>query len=239
MAGDGVEVDAKIRDIHRHVHRALRAVHQHRHVPRTGLDRLHVDDGPEDVGALRHRDQLGPLGHGREHLIRRDRPVRVGIDPNEPDPLPFAQEMPRDDVGVMLGHGQDDLVALDHARRGPAIGDHVDALGRAGVEHDLILGRRVQKAGDDAAHRFVFLGGEVRKIVQTAMDVGVFLGIAARHRVDHHLRLLGRSPVVEIGQRLAVHLTREDREIRADLVHIIHYQVLPRSWPRRPRGSLG
>jgi hypothetical protein len=34
-----------------------------------------------------------------------------------------------------------------------------------------------EEARDDAAHRLVFLGGEVREEVQPAMHVGVFLGI--------------------------------------------------------------
>jgi hypothetical protein len=60
--------------------------------------------------------------------------------------------------------------------------------------------------------------------VQPAVDVGVFHRIGLRHRVDHDLRLLRRGAVVEIDERLAVHLAREDREVLADLVHVVGHE---------------
>ena len=52
--------------------------------------------------------------------------------------------------------------------------------------------------------------------MQAPVDIGVFVGIGPRHRIDHHLRFLRRGPIVEVDQRLAVHLAGKDREIGAD-----------------------
>jgi hypothetical protein len=57
--------------------------------------------------------------------------------------------------------------------------------------------------------------------MQAAMDVGIFAGIGMADGVDHHLRLLCRGAIVEIDQRLAVHLLRQDREIPADRFDVV------------------
>ena len=61
------------------------------------------------------------------------------------------------------------------------------------------------------------------RVVQAAVDVGVFLGIGPRHRVDHRLRLLRRGAVVEIDQRPPVHLAREDRKVAAHRLDVVHH----------------
>ena len=48
------------------------------------------------------------------------------------------------------------------------------------------------------------------------MYIGVFVLIGVDHALDHLPGLLGRGGIVEIDQRLAVDLRREDREIGPD-----------------------
>src|SRR5680860_454435 len=55
------------------------------------------------------------------------------------------------------------------------------------------------------------------------MNVSIFMRIGGIYRIDHHLRLLSGGAVVEIDQRLAVHLAREDREITAKIFDIEHH----------------
>src|SRR5690606_7377124 len=57
--------------------------------------------------------------------------------------------------------------------------------------------------------------------VQPAMHIGVFVAVGVRYGIDDGLRLLRRSAVVEIDQRLAVDLTRQDREIATDRLDIV------------------
>ena len=49
----------------------------------------------------------------------------------------LANELPRDDVGVVLHPGEHDLVARPEVGAAPALGDEVDALGAAAREDHL------------------------------------------------------------------------------------------------------
>ena len=53
------------------------------------------------------------------------------------------------------------------------------------------------------------------------MHVGVLLVVGALDGVEHRARLLRRGAVVEIDQRLAVDLARQDREIGADRLNVV------------------
>ena len=55
--------------------------------------------------------------------------------------------------------------------------------------------------------------GALAEQVHAAVDVGVVLRVEARDRVDDRLRLLRGRRVVEIDERLAVHLLLQDREV--------------------------
>jgi hypothetical protein len=166
--------------------------------------------------------QLGARPDRVDHTLRIEIAIAVDVYPLQNGTLPFTQEVPRHDVRVMLHDGQHDLVARLEPRHRPRIGDHVDALGRARIHHDAALVRGVQELRNRAAHGFVFLGREVRQVMQPAMDVGIFLRIGAGHGIDDHLRLLRRCPVVEIDKRLAVYLPRQDRKIGTNLLYIKH-----------------
>src|SRR5262249_6220611 len=72
---------------------------------------------------------------------------------------------------------------------------------------------------EERAHRFArtligFRRGVGEK-VQTAVHVGVFFRVGLLNTVEHGLRLLRRSSIVEVDKRLAVNLTRESGEVRA------------------------
>ena len=52
------------------------------------------------------------------------------------------------------------------------------------------------------------------------MHIGVVVLVVVPERIDHRPRLLRRRGVIEIDQRLAVHLLVEDREVLADRIPI-------------------
>ena len=89
-------------------------------------------------------------------------------------------------------------------------------VGRAAHEDDLAGAGGVQEPLELAARILERLGRALAQQVDAAVDVGVFLGVAPDHRVDHGLRLLRRRRVVEINERLAMDLLGEDREVLAD-----------------------
>ena len=80
----------------------------------------------------------------------------------------------------------------------------------------------VQEPLCDAAHGFVFFGGQIGQKMQATVHVGVFFGVATVHRVDHHLRFLRRGAIIQIDQGLAVDFARQDREVCADFLDVVH-----------------
>ncbi len=75
--------------------------------------------------------------------------------------------------------------------------------------------------------------------MQPAVDVGVFLRIGLLDAVEDGARLLRGGRIVEIDQRLAIDLLRQDREIRPRLLDVVcavgRHQTLSASMPSRWR----
>ena len=120
--------------------------------------------------------------------------------------LPFAQKMPRHDVGMVLHDREHDLVARLDALAPERIGDEVDGLGRVAGEDDLFLAPGIEERRYFFARALVSLGRLVGEVVQAAVHVGVLRGVGLLKPVENRLRLLRRRSVVEIDQRLAVDL---------------------------------
>ena len=154
-------------------------------------------------------------------LVHQEVAVVVDRRPLEHRALAFPQEVPRDDVGVVLHDRQDDLVALLQPLAAEGVGDQVDRLGGIAGEDDLFGAAGIEEAAHLFARALVGLGRRIGEIVQAAVHVGVFVGVGVLDAVEHRLRLLRRGGVVEIDKRLAVDLHAEDREILADAVDVI------------------
>src|SRR5262249_41750130 len=122
-----------------------------------------------------------------------------------------AEELPRDDVRVVLEPGDDDLVARADVPPAVALRDQVDRLRRAAQEDDLAWGRGVQEAAHLLARGLVGIGGPPGERVRRAVDVRVLVLVEMLQTIDDRLGLLGRRAVVEPDQRAAVHLLLEDR----------------------------
>ena len=73
------------------------------------------------------------------------------------------------------------------------------------------------KARDTVARRFVTLRRLLGQTMYAAVDIGVQLPMQVIDRIDHATRLLRRSSAIEVDQRAAVHLGREQRKIRTYL----------------------
>ena len=165
--------------------------------------------------------QTGARTDGLQHRLRVQIAIGIHIHPFQHHALAFAQEMPGHDVGVVLHDRQHNLVPRLQARRSPAIGHQIDAFGRARGEDNLVFRTGVQEARDLAAHRLVLVGRQIGKVMQAPVNVCIFHRIGLGDRIDHAARLLRGGPVVQIDQRGAVHLAREDGKILADQVNII------------------
>ena len=121
----------------------------------------------------------------------------------------------------------------------PRVGDEVEGLGRVADEDHLApVGAEVGR--DRRAGVLVERRSPPRRACDAAVDVGVVLAPVAIQRLDHRERLLCGGAVVEVGERLAVDLPSEDRELGADLLDGPRQgggacrRRLHRELPRRP-----
>ena len=219
VPGEDVEVGADRLDVDRHVGHGLGAVHEDECAGLVGhpghfRDRI---DGPERVADVGERDELRlELQEDLEDIEAEDAVVG-DRDELEVGVLLLDQELPRDEVRVVLHLGQDDDVAAIDVLATPRIRDEVDRLGRVAGEHDLVRVRGVDEPGDAGAGRFIGRRGPLADLVDPAVDVRVVLAVVGIHGVNHGLRLLARGRRVEIDERLSVRGRRaEDRELRTD-----------------------
>jgi hypothetical protein len=56
--------------------------------------------------------------------------------------------------------------------------------------------------------------------METAMHVGVVMLVVVPERFDHGPRLLRGGGVIEINQRMSMHLLLQDREVRSDPIPV-------------------
>ena len=141
MPSDRIEVTADILHVDRHMDRRLRSVHQNRNTARVSLlgDGFHIDHRAQHIRHLgdSHQLCLGPNGGNDSLGIQIT--VDIHIHPSQLHAQSLAQEMPGDNISVMLHNRQYDLIARLKARHCPAIGHQIDAFGSARVEDDMLL----------------------------------------------------------------------------------------------------
>ncbi|ENN89137.1 hypothetical protein RHSP_61761 [Rhizobium freirei PRF 81] len=223
VTGHDVPVAIDILHVDRHMHRTLRAIDQDGNAAlmRDAADVLHRNNGSERIRHMGDGDELGPLRQALLEILDMERALVVDGHPDELGTLPLADEVPGDDVGVMLHDRDDNLVALAKLRHAPAVGDRVDRFRRVLGKDDIVHRRSIQEAAHLFASRFIGFRGSIGQEVQAAMHIRIFAGIGMRNGIDDDLRLLRGCAVVEIDQRLAVHHFRQDREIPANGFDII------------------
>jgi hypothetical protein len=125
----------------------------------------------------------------------------------------FTNQLPGDDVGVVLQVCDEDLVARMQARAAKALGDQIDRFGSAAGQNDLSAGMRVYEITDLVAGTFVRLGCTMAKRVDAAMDVGVVLALIPGDGVDHCAWLLRGRGAVEVHQGLPMNGLVQRRKV--------------------------
>ena len=140
MRAKGKEVGSQVGHIDRHVRQRLRAVDDQIaavlvHELAEVLDRV-LD--AQDVRDLTHCQDLGLGAHLGQNLLGRELAGLSGVEVDELGAGRAADLLPRNQVGVVLHDGDDDLVTgLEHCGR-KALGDQVERLARVAGEDDLV-----------------------------------------------------------------------------------------------------
>ena len=201
-------------------------------ISRTGLI---VPERVRDVG---ERDELRlEAEQDLEDVLAQDAVVG-DRDELEVAVLLLGEDLPRDEVRVVLHLGEHDRVAAADVVAAPRVRDEVDRLGRVAGEDDLVAVGGVDEPGHRGARRLVGRRRALADLVDPAVDVRGVLVVVAVERVDDRLRLLARRRGVEEDERLAVGLGLEDREVAPDDLRIELAVLDPAAELGRARGQL-
>ena len=156
----------------------------------------HVGDRVDRAQRVRHvgeRDELGLEPQQDLEDVEAEDAVIGDRDELEVAVALLDEELPRDEVGVVLHLGQDDGVAAVDVAPAPRVGDEVDRLGRVAGEDDLVAVGRVDEPRDLDPRRLVRGGRLLADRVDAAMDVGVVLAVVVRDGIDDDASASGSS----------------------------------------------
>ncbi|OEI67394.1 hypothetical protein Cus16_2994 [Curtobacterium sp. ER1/6] len=230
VPGERGEVDAELLHVERTVRRRLAGVEHDEGavLVRGGDDLRHGRDHAGDVRHVREGDDPGPVGDARGRVVGGPRAVVGDRHPAERRTGQGRELLPRDEVRVVLGLGDEYLVARADAEPlgggstatpagvGDAVRHEVEGVGGVRRPDDLRRRRRPDEAGDRGARVLVGVGAERRERVRATVHGRVVVLEEPSLGVEHLPRSLGRRPGVEVGERTPVHLLLEDREVPLD-----------------------
>ncbi len=205
-----------------HVGRQVRARTDRRRRSPTapcGVSRVaQLADRVDRAEHVRHRgeaERLRPV----EQLIEIgevEQPLGGQRHPAQDDAALGREDVPGDDVRVVLHVGEHDDVAFAQVRAAPGVRDEVEALGRVLREDHFTLARRVDEPLHLQPRGLVGLGRLGRDLVHAAVHVRVARLVVALHRVEHLPGLLRGRRRVEVDETRAVDHAVEDREVLLD-----------------------
>ena len=249
---EGEEVAPERLDVDPAMRCRLRGV-DHHHGPllvrprRQTLDRVYRAERIRDV--VRGDDFHVAVSRDLVETIEVQLPCVSQPDRPEPGAGALGDVLPGNEVRVVLELGDDDEVTRAKRGQSPRVRDEVDRLRRIPCEDDLARLRGVDERGDLLPSALVALGGALRERVDAPVHVAVRGLVEGPDRIEDLARLLGADRGVEVGERLAVDLLLENREVAAQFAGIElrlslngHVpMVLPgsRREPRSPSPSSG
>src|SRR2546430_2427041 len=141
----------------------------------------------------------------------------------------MREQLPGDEVAVVLHFGEDNQVSGRDIGITPAIGHKIDAFSGVACEDDLFALASVDEAGYFHARPFHLGGSFLADLVDTAMDVGMSGLVIGAHGLNDTIGLLRTRRAVEVNQRFAVYLAREYWEVFANICRCTCSGVLSNS----------
>ena len=150
----------------------------------------------------------------------------------------FGEELPRDEVAVVLHFGEQNHIACAEIANAPSVRNEVDGLGSSACEDDFLRLRRAEIFRNFCACALESIGRARTQFVQSAMHVGVVALVVVRERGDDGARLLRAGGIIEIDERISVHLVVENRKVSAHfhpivVCHRTHHVIARAPWQRR------
>ena len=222
VPAEGIEVRVERLHVDCHVRHRLRPVDEYGHAVGMcrGYHLAHGIDRSQDVRHVGDAHQTGALVEERGIRVGQELAAVGHGDDADDDAPAVAQELPGDDVAVVLHDGDDDLVALAEEGFTERRSQEVDALGGSACEDNLARGAGVDELADGLACPFVQLGRLLGEEVDAAVHVGIDRVVLLGNGIDHAAWFLRGGAVVEIDERLAVDRAAENGEVFPYLLYI-------------------
>ena len=223
VPGEGVEVAPERLNVDGEVGRALGAVQdvcRVRCFTDKGADLPHRIDRAEGVRHVGQGDDPGSRSQQGCQVVQVELSLIRQSDVAQPCAATGSQQLPWDQVGMVLHLRNDDLVAVADAGLPDGESHEVQRLAGPSGPHDLVGVGCVDPPGDPLPASLVGFGGPSCEFMNAAMDVRVIPRVVGGDRVDDLAWLLGRSGAVEVYERLPVDGLVEDGEVRPDRADI-------------------
>ncbi len=97
-------------------------------------------DNAKDIGNLRNSNYPCLGIQQRFQFVKIKMPLFINVKDLQCSPFPLAEHLPRNNVGMMLGLGNDDLIAFPDESLTERKGDKVDGSSRSRSEYHLFTG---------------------------------------------------------------------------------------------------
>ena len=221
MPGECIEVAAKSLYVNILMHDTLCPVNYQQ---RAGCvyhrsDFLHGVDKSEHVGCVADADDSRTLAKQSGQQVKAQGAAVADRQHAEFSPFAGTEHLPGHDVGVVLGLGDDDLVAFLYKCFSKAPGGKVQRMGSAGGEDDFLTGRGADKVLYGITSGLVGVGRLDRHSVDGPVEVGRAFGRYSVPAAYDTPRTQGSSCIVQIHKRLSIDRAGKLREIVSIVVH--------------------
>ena len=121
-----------------------------------------------------HREQLHLAGQDLLDAVQVEQADIAGNGQvNQLSPRALSQQLPGNDIAVVLHLGEHDPVTGFDVLRAPRLGDEIYALGGAARENDFVRASGVNELGGTRPRGLEGGGGAVAQFVNAAVDIGV------------------------------------------------------------------
>lgn len=214
MSGKSVKVYIAFLYVKSLMHNALRAIDKNRNPVRMrNSDNLAQGiDQTENVGDLSNCQNLS-LRSDQSFQFRNLKMSRIINRKNlQGSTSPLAQELPGNNVRMMLSFRHNYFIATLHECLPKGIGDKIDGTGSTGCENNLSPVLSIEKFPDGIAGSLIFIRSFGSKEMYCTMDIGIVAGRHQRKLVENLDRPLGSRCIVEINQLLAIYFLRKGRK---------------------------
>ena len=226
MSAEGKEVRAKFPYIKLLMGSALRTIHHDNStlpaVPHAVRIHGHLLHG------IRNAEDIAHLGNGKELCLCPylalvfflcNHAVRTALKEDKLCLLRLADHLPRQEVGMVLHGGDNDLVPLLHIRKPPAVRHKVQALGGVARKDDFRIFRRIHKRCHGMTRSLVEVGGADAQAVQPSHGVCIGSPIKIRQCFQHTFGALRGGGIIKIDKPLVFFAFKEFKILAAGTQH--------------------